>query len=189
MMLCSQWTMEPMHCASCQATLIEKLSNHNQNFCLSAWDDRSFDSDVLWNGNKTQSLLNKIINTGTNYNTAFGKTYHFPIVWVFGIGTVIGPTPKQKKDPDAWCPMPDDCTSFVCVFTRNNKSGRPESIGREFIRNRICQHSVWRGAKTYFYALTEKLIVRTSYIKECDDLMVIARLIAMSSQRIRAERF
>ena len=67
MMLCSQWTMELMHYASCQATLIEKLCNHNQNFCLSAWDDRAFDSDVRWNENKTQSLLNKIINTGTNY--------------------------------------------------------------------------------------------------------------------------
>ena len=159
MMLCSQWTIDPMHYASCQATLIEKLSNHSQNFCLSAWDDRSFDSDVLWNENKTQSLLNKIINTGTNYSKSGSS----------GSGQLSGQHPNKRK-----IPMPEGCTSFVCVFTRNNKSGRPESIETEFIRNRICQHSVWRGVKT-FYALTEKLIVLTSYIKKCDDLIVIAR--------------
>ena len=43
------------------------ISNRQPKFYLSAWDDRSFDSDVRWNENKT--LLNKIINccSGTNY--------------------------------------------------------------------------------------------------------------------------
>ena len=121
--------MEPIHYASCQATLFEKLSNHSQNFCLSAWDDRSFDSDVLLNENKTESLLNKIINTGTNYSKSVSS----------GSGQLSGQHLNKRK-----IPMPDTrcCASFVCVFTRNNKSERPESIGTEFIRNRICQHSV-----------------------------------------------
>ena len=54
-----------MHYATCQATLIEDLSKRqNKTFYLSARDDRSLDSDVRWNENKT--LLNKMINICMN---------------------------------------------------------------------------------------------------------------------------
>ena len=49
------------------------------------------------------------------------ETYHFPVVPIFGVGTVIRTTPNQKKDPDARCKILMSlwdfviCTSFVWI--------------------------------------------------------------------------
>ena len=96
--------MEPMHYASCQATLIEKLSNHNQNFCLSAWWQIIwFWCTLEWKQNTVTAEQNNKYWYKLQYRLR--ETYHFPIVRVFGIGTVIATTPKQKKDPDNRWPI------------------------------------------------------------------------------------